>query len=203
MLSFADARKMLVKWAIEGERRKTAKTQPSTMDEVLRIRAASSDPKVMLGSSLSTNNRQDPLAEPETTAQVLGTQLGHLDHLPAFARTEDEGDRTLSRIQAQERDTKSRDDKLLSLVGIDQNSSKDQETSAYMPLTEENIEKLVHGQEDAESSVQQAWTLQGANSSTAKEPRNTLDGKQEAPTRPALREMRLDSEQTVTGHMTK
>jgi hypothetical protein len=66
----------------------------------------------------------------ETTAQALTAQLDrlHYESDATFARTtENESDRALRRIHAAERDTKLRDDKLLS-------------------LTQENIEKLVHEQ---------------------------------------------------------
>ncbi|KAH4611392.1 hypothetical protein HBI56_094140 [Parastagonospora nodorum] len=143
--------KMLVKWAIEG-RRKTARAKLSTNDSDRHGGAA----------TFPTRNRRgkdrpqiagSPV-EPETTAHALTAQLDrlHFENDTALARScETDGDRALRRIQAEERDTMLRDDKLLSLTGPDllrhDNLQSVKDAEAPMPLTEENIEKLVHGQD--------------------------------------------------------
>jgi hypothetical protein len=88
----------------------------------------------------------------ETTAQALTAQLDrlHYESDATFARTtENESDRALRRIHAAERDTKLRDDKLLSLTGPQIHAGDEAQgrgAEATMPLTQENIEKLVHEQ---------------------------------------------------------
>jgi hypothetical protein len=147
----SDLYQMLVKWAIEG-RRKTAKAKLSTNDSDRHGGAA----------TFPTRNRRgkdrpqiagSPV-EPETTAHALTAQLDRLyfENDTALARScETDGDRALRRIQAEERDTMLRDDKLLSLTGPDMlrhdNLQSVKDAEAPMPLTEENIEKLVHGQD--------------------------------------------------------
>ena len=193
---------MLVKWAFEGKRRKAAQTKPSTNDEDLRIAAGPSDANAVLSSKKEDQpDGEGRLAEPETTAQILSTQL---ERFATSARAEEAGDRYLRRIQAQDRATKSRDDKLFSMVETDQSEAKDQGTGSLMPLTQENIEKLAHEQEDAQPDIQQTWTSQGADFSANNQAHSLLfDDKQAVPVRPSLRETRHDSEQTITGHMKK
>ena len=183
----ADYRKMLVKWAVEGQRRQAAKTNFSTNVKDHPNVAALLDSGATL--SLAKDHLQEPLAESETTVQAPTT----LGDFAAFSRTESEGDRTLRRIQAQERDTKLRDDKLLSLVELQHfnyNSSQEQEIEPSIPLTEENIEKLVQEQGGGvESFVAQTSNPPDADSSMVNRPL----------ARPTLHETRLrDSEQTIT-----
>lgn len=139
--------------------------------------------------------------EPETTAQALTAQLDRLHYQSdtAMARsTEDEGDRAMRRIQAEERDTKLRDEKLLSLVGpqlIRHNSSPGRESEPSMPLTEENIEKLVHEQDGDGSHPRNAGSP-GAESSMVNQPHSRSNSRQ---LRPGLSDRRLqESEQTIT-----
>lgn len=146
---------MLVKWALEG-RRKTAKTSPSNNVHD-RHRNASTLVSVPTTSPSSKDRPQDAgsLVEPETTAHALTVQLDRLNFETdgALARSsESNGERALRRIHAEERDTMLRDDKLLALTtGPDMyrpNSHQDiPDAESPMPLTEENIEKLMHGQE--------------------------------------------------------
>jgi len=147
--------RMLVKWAIEG-RRKTAKTLLSNnVDD--RHRNASTSVSVPITNPSNKDRPQDAgsLGEPETTARALTAKLDRLNFETgaAFARSsESNGERAMRRIHAEERDTMLRDDKLLALTtGPDTfrpNSHQDIPVAeAPMPLTEENIEKLVHGQE--------------------------------------------------------
>ena len=201
----ADSYKMLVKWAIEG-RRKTAKSQPSTNDSDQHGAAFKSAP----ASSASLSAKDHPQVpgipvEPETTAQALTAQLHRLHYQSdaAFARTtEDEGDRAMRRIHAEERDTKLRDDKLLSLGGpqlTHHSSSQGVETEPTMPLTEENIEKLVHEQGDTDSTVARNLNSPDASSSIVNQAQSRSDSRQQLLARPALSEVRMrDSEQTIT-----
>lgn len=144
---------MLVKWAIEG-RRKTAKAQ-SSINVPDRHGSLSTLPSSAT-ESVSAHNRSQITSQPdqsETTASVLTAQLDRLHYQSdaAFARTaENEADRALRRIQAEERDTKLRDHKLLSLTGPQPHrhgSAQGQDHEPTMPLTEENIEKLTHAQD--------------------------------------------------------
>lgn len=200
---------MLVKWAIEG-RRKTAKTKPSANDDDLHGVASTSATNTIASFSAKDLPQQPGLpVEPETTAQALTSRLDRLHYQSdaAFARTtEDEGDRAMRRIEAEERDTKLRDDKLLSLVGpqlIRHNSSQGPETEPSMPLTEENIEKLVHGQGDVETPVARNSGSPGADSSIANQPHSRSDSRQQNLPRPMLCDGQLgESEQTITGSST-
>lgn len=145
--------KMLVKWAIEG-RRKRANIMLSK--SIADQHGVAVKPTQTSAASLSANDLpqslETPIPSPETTAQALTASLDRLNHHSdaAFARTaEDEGDRAMRRINAEERDTKLRDEKLLSLArpqAMHHSSSQGQETEPCMPLTEENIEKLAHEQ---------------------------------------------------------
>jgi len=160
---------MLVKWALEG-RRKTAKTKPSrNVNDHHKTVTASAPTSVARNSVKDHPRASNPPGESETTAQALTAQLDRLHYQSdaAFARTtEDEGDRAMRRIQAEERDTKLRDEKLLSLVGpqlVRHNSSQRVEARALMPLTEENIEKLAHEQ-DGSAGVQRQSTSPDADS---------------------------------------
>lgn len=99
----------------------------------------------------------------ETTAQALTAQLDrlHYESDATFARTaENEGDRAMRRIHAEERDTKLRDDKLLSLTGSQFHAGDEAQgptgMEATMPLTQENIEKLVHGQDGDSTQARRA-----------------------------------------------
>lgn len=202
--------KMLVKWAIEG-RRKTAKIMSSTNNEDQHGVASTSAPTTAASLSAKDHPQVPGLpVEPETTAQALTTRLDRLHYQSdaAFARTsEDEGDRAMRRIHAQERDTKLRDDKLLSLGGpqlIHHDISQGREIEPSMPLTEENIEKLVHEQGDGDSGIPRNEDSPAVDSSLANEPHSNDDSREQVPPRPALREVRLhESEQTITKGITR
>jgi hypothetical protein len=196
---------MLVKWAIEG-RRKTAKANLSANDGDRHGGASTSAP------FSTTNPRQkhrpqnagSPV-EPETTAQALTTKLDrlHFENDAALARSsESDGDRAMRRIHAEERDTMLRDDKLLSLTGPDlmrQKSHQDtQEAESLMPLTEENIEKLVHEQDGDANGARKH--LSDTDSNIVNQTDSVINNRLvKVLSRPSLSETRLrDSEQTVT-----
>jgi hypothetical protein len=192
---------MLVKWAIEG-RRKTAKSKPFINVEDRHGVAATSAPTSIAGLGSEDHPRMaGSTAEPETTAQALTAQLDRFHYQSDAAMaisTEDEGDRAMRRIHAEERDTKLRDEKLLSLVApqlVRHNSSPGRETEPSMPLTEENIEKLVHEQ-DGESAHSRKSSPPDADSSMVDESQSRNNSKPETLTRPGLSERR--SEQTIT-----
>ncbi|KAF2850812.1 putative histidine kinase group protein-like protein [Plenodomus tracheiphilus IPT5] len=165
--------KMLVKWAIEG-RRKTANTKPPSQSKDDQHGVAIK-PTPTSSVSVSANDLPQslgtPLGSPETTAQALTASLDRLNYHSdaAIARTtEDEGDRAMRRINAEERDTKLRDEKLLSLARpqvMHHGNPQGQETEPCMPLTEENIEKLAHEQ-DGESPVPRRAASPGQESTT-------------------------------------
>jgi hypothetical protein len=190
---------MLVKWAIEG-RRKTAKTKPSTNDNDRQERATTPSKKAP-----SAKNRPQiagSSAETETTAQALTARLDRLHYKndTALARSsESDGDRAMRRIDAMERDTMLRDDKLLSLTGPDllrHNSSQEREAQPSMPLTEENIEKFVHAQDGDSKTLRVRSSDQASNE--VNQPHSTIDSRV-GKVRPSLAEARLrESEQTVT-----
>jgi len=190
--------KMLVKWAIEG-RRKTAKTLTTTNEDD-RQRAA---PTTSVGRpSVKNQSRMEGSADsPETTAQALTAQLDrlHFENDAMLARSaESDGDTALRRIRAMERDTMLRDDKLLSLTGpehLPHDSSKGRPVQPSLPLTEENIEKLVHEQDGDSKAPHRTFDDE---SNEVNQPQSTVDsglGK----IRPSLTEARhRESEQTVT-----
>lgn len=201
---------MLVKWAIEG-RRKSANTKPSLIDKD-RHAAPSSGPLV---SNLGAKDGNQALIGPEKTARAaLTAQLDrlHYESDTAFAKSsEDEGDRAMRRIKAEERDTALRDDKLLSLTGsqLDRHGrSQREESEPSMPLTEENIGKLAHEQ-DGDTSLPHESSdddndddgLVDASSKTVKHSRNIVEGKNtQHSVRPSAR--LRDSEQTIIGRLT-
>lgn len=190
---------MLVKWAIEG-RRKTAKNKPSANDDDRH--GGGTAPSSGILSVKDRPQLAESPAEPETTAHALAAQLDrlHFENDAALARSsESNGDRALRRIHAMERDTMLRDDKLLSLTGPDMvrhNSHQDRGAKPSMPLTEENIEKLVHEQ-DGDSKVSRTRTSD-AESNEVNQPHSTIDSRL-GKTRPSLIEARhRESEQTIT-----
>ncbi|KAL6711984.1 hypothetical protein ACN47E_003027 [Coniothyrium glycines] len=199
--------KMLVKWAIEG-RRKTATPKLSTNVDDRHGNALSSAPTPMVGlGSIAGPPMRSLPAESETTAQALTAQLDRLHYQSdaAMAKsTEDEGDRAMRRIRAEERDTKLRDEKLLSLVGpqlIRHNSTQRPEAEPSMPLTAENIERLVHEQ-DGEPGPRNT-SSPGADSSMVNMPHSRTNSKQQTLVRPGLVERRLqESEQTINAGRT-
>ncbi|RAR08620.1 putative histidine kinase HHK6p [Stemphylium lycopersici] len=147
--------RMLVKWAIEG-RRKTAKGTPSAIDN---DRRGVAKPKPRKRSSAKDHPRTAGTSlESETTAQALTAELDRLHYQSdaAFARSsENEGERAMRRINAEERDRKLRDEKLYSLVGPQlrlHDATEGPQSEPSMPLTEANIEKLVHEQ-DADAPI--------------------------------------------------
>jgi hypothetical protein len=173
---------MLVKWAIEG-RRKTAAAKVSLIDNDRQ--GAASDSIPASGAELGGQYRPQTTGEPETTAHALTAQLDRLNYEKdvALARSFDnDGDRALRRIHAQERDKMLRDDKLLALTGpqiLRHNSHPGQESIPSMPLTEENIEKLVHeqdidystprkGPDENSSMINQEYSQSGLGTSVAR-----------------------------------
>jgi hypothetical protein len=195
---------MLVKWAIEG-RRKTAKTKLSTNINDRHGGASTSAP--FSTASLSGKDRPQIAGspvEPETTAQALTAQLDrlHFENDAALARSsETNADRAMRRIQAEERDTMLRDDKLLSLTGPDMlchsSHQGSQEAEPPMPLTEENIEKLVHEQDT--TTVAHKRSSDG-DSRDVNHNHSINDSRIErAFSRPSLRDQQhRESEQTIT-----
>jgi len=196
--------KMLVKWAIEG-RRKTAKIRLSTNEDDRHGGASTSAP---FSTARPSGKDRPEIAglpvESETTAQALTAQLDrlHFEEDAALARSaESDGDRALRRIQAEERDTMLRDDRLLALTGPDllrhnsHNGSKEAEPT--MPLTEENIEKLVHGQE-GNSHAQRKHSVDDGDSNIVNH--SIPDSRHsKGLLRPSLTDSRQrESEQTIT-----
>jgi hypothetical protein len=196
---------MLVKWAIEG-RRKSAQLKPSRFEDDRQNSNSSSMEKASAtGGSRITSSPE----RPETTAQALTAQLDrlHYESDAAFARTsENEGDRAMRRIHAEERDTKLRDDKLLSLTGPrlhGGDESQGPEKEATMPLTQENIEKLVHEQDGDSTQVRKSGKQDSSSSmldqadvqSEKKTGIQSSRGSRPSP----LGSRHHDSEQTITG----
>lgn len=196
---------MLVKWAIEG-RRKTANAKPSVnipdRHESL-ITSASADTDRVSAKDRSQITSQPE--RPETTASALTAQLDrlHYQNDAAFARTsENEADRALRRIDAGERDTKLRDDKLLSLTGPQlhrHGTAQGREKEPSMPLTEENMERFAHAQ-DGEANPRRVTESPEGRSDVVNQPHSRTQSRAEqlAP-RPALSDSRLrESQQTIT-----
>jgi hypothetical protein len=186
---------MLVKWAIEG-RRKTAKATPAAYNNDQHGDVPSTQ-------SLSGEDLRQAAGSPvgsETAAQALTAELDrlHFAHDAVLKRSsESDGDRAIRRIHAEERDTMLRNDKLLSLTGL-HDSHQGQEAEPSMPLTEENIEKLVHEQQDGEPNVLHNHSSD-KDSNNVNQPDSTTNSRlASVNARPSLRETRLrESEQTV------
>ncbi|KAI4957605.1 hypothetical protein J4E86_004744 [Alternaria arbusti] len=203
----ANNQKMLVKWALEG-RRKTAKSKPPTNDN---DRHGVATPSSKVGSRAKDHPRTADLSvESETTAQALTAELDRLHYQSdaAFTRSnENEGERAMRRIHAEERDTKLRDEKLLSLVGpqlIRHNSSQGPHNEPSMPLTEANIEKLAHEQETDSLTTKKPGSLDEADSNRANNAHSMSNARQATLARPGLSNSRLhDSERTVVEHVTR
>lgn len=196
---------MLVKWAIEG-RRKTANAKPSINAPDRHGNVPTSTPQAT--DNVSVKDRSQIASQPdrpETTASALTAQLDRLHYQSdaAFARTtENEADRALRRIQAEERDTKLRDDKLLSLTGPQlhrHGTAQGRENEPTMPLTEENMERFSHAQE-GDVIPRRPTDSPDAGSDVVNQPHSRTQSRAEhlAP-RPSLSESRLrESQQTIT-----
>lgn len=196
---------MLVKWAIEG-RRKTANAGPSV--NAPDRHGSLPTPSASAADSVSAKDRSQITGQqsrPETTASALTARLDrlHYQNDTAFARTsENEADRALRRIQAEERDTKLRDDKLLSLTGPElhrHGTAQGRENESTMPLTEENMERFTHAQ-DSDEAPSRLTESPEARSDIANQPHSRTQSRAEhlAP-RPSLAASRLrESQQTVT-----
>lgn len=196
---------MLVKWAIEG-RRKTANAKPS-------INAPDRHGSLSTSASSATDNvsakdRSQIASQPdrpETTASALTTQLDRLHYQSdaAFARTsENEADRALRRIQAEERDTKLRDDKLLSLTGSQlhrHGTAQGRESESTMPLTEENMERFSHAQ-DGDVIPRRSTESPDAGSDVVNQSHSRTQSRvEQLASRPLLSESHLrESQQTIT-----
>ncbi|EFQ92366.1 hypothetical protein CFE70_001238 [Pyrenophora teres f. teres 0-1] len=193
--------KMLVKWALEG-RRKTAKGKPLTTDNDRHSVAIPS-----LKTKFSEKNQLGKTGisvESETTAQALTAELDRLHYQSdtALARsTENEGERAMRRIHAEERDRKLRDEKLLSLVGpqlIRHSSSQGPQNEPSMPLTEANIEKLVHEQDGDTPIARKTGSLGEVNSKGTNKAHGMSNKRQSSLVRPGRQHSRHDeSEQTM------
>lgn len=193
---------MLVKWAIEG-RRKTANAKSSIK---VADRHGNSTPSATDSVSAEGHSQISSQPDrPETTASALTAQLDRLHYQSdaAFARTsENEADRALRRIQAEERDTKLRDDKLLSLTGPQlhrHGTAQGRQSEPTMPLTEENMERFSHVQ-DGDVVPRKSAESPDARSDVVNQPHSRTQSRAEplAP-RPSLSESRLrESQQTIT-----
>lgn len=158
--------------------------------------------------SVSAKDRSQIASQPdrpETTASALTAQLDrlHYQNDAAFARTsENEADRALRRIHAEERDTKLRDDKLLSLTGPQlhrHGTAQGRENEPTMPLTEENIERFTHAQ-DGDAIPRRPTDSPEAGSDVVNQPHSRSQSRvEQLMPRPSLSESRLrESQQTIT-----
>lgn len=196
---------MLVKWAIEG-RRKTANARPSINASDQHGSVRTSTPPVSKDFSAKDRSQIASQADqPETTASALTAELDrlHYQNDAAFARTtENEADRAMRRIQAEERDTKLRDDKLLSLTGPQlhrHGTVQGRESEPTMPLTEENMVRFSHAQ-DGDNAPHKPTESVEAGSDVVNQPHSRTQSRIDpvAP-RPLLSESRLrESQQTIT-----
>jgi hypothetical protein len=194
---------MLVKWAIEG-RRKTAKNHMSLNDND-RHRGASTSAAPFPSAGPSGKDRPQAAGLPverETTAHALTKHLDRLqyENEGALVRSsESPGDRAMRRIHAEERDTMLRDDKLLSLTGPEglhrNNHQGSREADAPLPLTEENIEKLVHEQD---TSAPRKRSSNGDSNRVNNNHSTTNDTFGKGISRPSLLTKHRESEQTIT-----
>jgi len=182
--------KMLVKWAIEG-RRKSSKIKPfKDKDEQYGRGAQHASTSAANLSVKDLIRSPDSQAEStETIAQVLTASLDRLKYQrdATFTKTtEDEGDRAMRRIDAEERDTKLRDEKLLSLVRpqvMRHNQFQGQDHDFSMPLTEENMEKLSHEQDGDSCAPQKEGSVDQESmnfSSTVDQPPSRSESRTQA-----------------------
>jgi hypothetical protein len=199
---------MLVKWALEG-RRKAARETPCTNNQ---DRRSKTEPNP--GNSLSASDHPRTAGmslESETTAQALTAELDRLHYQSdaAFARSsENEGERAMRRIHAEERDRKLRDEKLFSLVGpqlLHHEAAEGPHSEPSMPLTEENIEKLVHEQDGDSVGARKSASPDGMDSNaTSNAPHSMSEGNHLGVPRPGLQRARdRGSEQTIVEHVAR
>jgi len=199
---------MLVKWAIEG-RRKRAKASQSRNAEDLQRGLSTTDPSTRARSSATPplNDRRQVAqlpVESETTVQDPAlTKLDrlHFENDAVLAKSnETDGDRAHRCIQAEEMASSLRDDRLLSLTGAElHRRGSYQEGKSQLPLTQENMQKL---EDEADPDLANKPRQAGRNSSVAIESRSQTTQsitRDSSTARPSLIKLRTrDSEQTVT-----
>ncbi|KAH7123854.1 putative histidine kinase HHK6p [Dendryphion nanum] len=214
--------KMLVKWALEGERRKLAKGSTSGNDP--HGGGASATGAQIHGppakSLKDLPQIHHDLVKSETAAQypALTAELDrlHFESNAALAKSsETDGDRVLRRIHAEEMASSSRDEKLLAMSGrweqVHRHHNGSVKEIGTHALTQENIQKFTHDQEGIDGGIG-GDSIQYRNprnqqfsSSIANEPRSrslsaaTRTREEGLSSRPSLTDMRYrESERTVT-----
>ncbi|CAI6331611.1 unnamed protein product [Periconia digitata] len=197
--------KMLVKWAVEGSRRKVrAKAQAAANERDRRGGAPTDD----AGPSATAQNPPDhlpqiaqPLKSETAASPALTAELDrlHYQNDTALAKSsETDVDRALRRIHAEEMASTLRDDKLLSLTGAELALLSDRDSVPKLPLTQENMQKLEKAAEPVAN--RQSRQANDDRVSNAPEPRSRSDSITRSSTqvRPSLMDTRLrDSQQTV------
>jgi YesN/AraC family two-component response regulator len=199
--------KMLVKWAIEGRRKRAKLSQSRNVeDHQRRLSMSAISTNATSSASAQLNDRpqisQLPV-ESETTVQDPAlTELDrlHFENDTALAKsTETDGDRALRRIHAEEMASNLRDDKLLSLTGPElHRHGSYQEEESQLPLTQENMQKLENA---ADPDLPSKSRQPDGDSSVALEPSSRTQSmtRESSIARPSLSDLRMcDSEQTVT-----
>ncbi|KAF1951884.1 hypothetical protein CC80DRAFT_423851 [Byssothecium circinans] len=131
--------KMLVKWAIEGRRE-----MASGSDEDLPCSALTTAKTAQKLHDLphipQLPATSETPAHPSLTAEL---DRLHFTSDPAVAKSsETSGDRAMQRIQAEEKASNLRDDKLLPLTGSQRRRPASPEEASSLPLTQENMQRL-------------------------------------------------------------
>ncbi|PVH98193.1 putative histidine kinase group protein-like protein [Periconia macrospinosa] len=197
--------KMLVKWAIEGRRKvhAHAKTRAATNEQDLRGGASTH-----AGPSATAQSPPDHLPQiaqpPKSETAASPALTAELDRLhfqsdAALAKSsETDGDRALRRIHAEEMASTLRDGKLLSLTGPVNGHGHDEDDDVpQLPLTQENMQKLL---KEAEPPVSSRQSRQVIDDDEEEETRSRSGNITRNPSkvRPSLMDARLrDSQQTV------
>lgn len=192
---------MLVKWSIEG-RRKLAKMSVSQKEQDLPSPPV---PKPDPGTNAQKFNDQQQISQlpvnSETTAQfpALTAELDRLhfqSNAVAAKSSESDGDRALRRIHAEEMASSLRDDKLLSLTGLQTHRSHSyQGPGPTHALTQENLEKqLAHEREGEPAHLRRSNSSEGVTRSRSERGGNSPSSRPTALVDGQFR----DSERTVT-----
>lgn len=202
---------MLVKWAIEG-RRRLAKPSPSGNAEDQQRSASAPAPSNGYPSAPSaTTTEQSQISQVpvafETPARhpSLAAELDRLHYQSdtALAKSsETADDRAKRRIHAEEKASRLRDDKLLSLTGREGGSQESYQGTgqSHLPLTQENMQKLAR---EAEPAVSRHPRQPDRHSSGVleDEPKSGIEhpDRMKGSVRPSLEAAQMKSESTITG----
>jgi hypothetical protein len=192
---------MLVKWAIEGRRKRAESAVPAKGVDLHRTAPSKEHPSATARDISDQQQIPQGPGKPETTAQspLLTAELDrlHFQSSNALAKSsENDNDRAFRRIEAEEMASSLRDDKLMNMSGMPQihrHNSYQSTGEGTHALTKENIQKFTHDH-GADPSHHRKERAVDDSSSVVLEPSRSV---QSTLHRPSLKSLH-ESDRTIT-----